>query len=885
MNRPDPDTLLRSLAPIDTSAGKLKIYLGMAAGVGKTFAMLTDGALEQKRGIDVVAGYVEPHGRIETESLSIPFEQIPILALEHNGVAIREFDLLGALKRKPTLILVDELAHTNADGVRNHKRWQDIFDLLDAGINVFTTLNVQHLESLNDVVQAITGVAVRETIPDSVLKRADKIELIDIPPDELVLRLKEGKIYPLDKVDAALRNFFKEGNLLSLREIALRKTAEKIDAELLSFRDKNQTTDIWPTAEKIVVAIAPNKFARRLVRAAARIAQSKHAELIVVYVATPTHQFLKKADFALIEDALDLATQLGASIERRSGVDIVEEILSVSVERNATQIVVGKPIRSRIREMVFGSIADDLIRRSGSIDIHLITGQREEATAFPILVREDRPRFFSVLTTLLFSLVATGVSALLYPDISYSNISLFYLVASVSTAFLFGKTECVIAAVVNILAFNFFFIPPRFSFGVEDPQIIFTFLVMLFISLLLSSLTLRLRNNSKLIAERERRLQLLFELGTHITVTRHIPDIAAAMTNAVRKLSGCDACLLIKQQNKLVPTAFSNSQFEMLDGELSVAKLALEKAKMTGAGTDVLPGSQGLYLPLRTGTTMLGVLGLNISSVAQFDYSLLPTIELVAQQGALSMHRIALEEEMLAQTVSSTQQKTRNLLLRSVSHDLRTPLTVVQGAAQAIIENAENPNTVKTFAQDISEHAARLNRIVRNVLSLTRLEGGEVVLKREWCDLEEILLGIKGQIEERVKPRKLLVTIQNCLPSLFLDYSLFQQLFMNLTENSVQHAVHATFFSIDIVQIDMAIVIRISDDGPGLPIDASPDLENAAFRPDTKESKGTGLGLLIVRSIIELHQGTFTAQNVSPHGVVFEIILPCDRSSPESFNH
>ena len=602
--------------------------------------MLSDAVVEKNRGRDVVAGYIEPHGRADTEALIPQFETIPMLSVEYRGVEVKEFDLEASLLRHPEIILVDELAHTNPPGGKHAKRWLDVLELVDAGIDVHTTLNIQHLESLKDVVASITGVQVRETVPDSILKKADKIELIDIPPDELIQRLKEGKIYSKERIAPALQNFFQEGNLLALREITLRKAAEKIDAQMLTFREQANVEAIWQTTERVLVAIAPSRFANRLVRAAARIALSKHAELIVVFVETPRYQFLRAEDRQLVEDALLLAQQMDASVERRTGTDVVQEILDIALKRNVTLFVVGKPIRGRIREHFSRSVADDLIRRSGSIDVHLITGDKDEATTVPVVVKNDNPFFLPLVGTAAIVAIATAICFLIFPFVDPANLVMVYMLAIVGIALLFGRTESVVGSILCVVALDFFFVAPRFSLSVKHAEYLITLVGMLITGLVMSTLTLRIRLQSRSVAERERRTHSLYELGRQLVRVTSTREVGDAVKNAVFSLCKCDVALLTPLTGQLVVSATSASGFENEKSELAVAEYVFDKNLPAGRFTDTLPGAVGLYWPVSIDDKCYGVLCVKIKS-REFDSSFFNMLTLISQLAAFCLERNA----------------------------------------------------------------------------------------------------------------------------------------------------------------------------------------------------------------------------------------------------
>lgn len=714
-------------------------------------------------------------------------------------------------------------------------------------------------------------------MPDTVLARADTIELIDIPPDELIARLKEGKIYPQAKIHAALDNFFKEGNLLALREIALRKAAEKIDAQVLRYRQTQNISEIWKTSEKVLVGIAPNPFARRLIRAAARIAASKHAELVVVCVETPRYQFLKDSDLRLLEDALLLAEKLGATIERRYGSDIVQEILNVANANNVSVIVVGKPIQNRFRELFFGSIADDLIRQSGAIDVHLITGQKEEATAVPIIAPQRRPRFWSLCLTAMITVMTTGLCSFIHPTLQPANIVMVYILASVLVALLFGRTESFVASILNVLAFDFFFVSPRFSFSVSDFQYAITFAVMLFTSLLISTLMLRLRLQSKIVTERERRTQSLYAAEKRMIGASGPLSIGEVTVASVRQLLDADICFLHAQGGKLVASPASSSSFESQDKEYAVAYFAYDKQKPAGIGTDSIPGAGALYLPVATERACYGVLGVAVNE--SFDKSLLPVLELLTQQAALCLERNLFQQDSFNSKLVAETQSVRTVLLSSISHDFRTPLTVIDGAASAILQSSDR-ETEKTrmLAESIKEQSQRLTKMVSNVLSLTRLEASGIEPRRDWESLEELISSALDKTEFLFKDRKVRISVSSSFPLIFVDASLFEQLLINVLENSGQYAKNATELAIAASYDEQTITVTIYDDGPGF---VAPDMlirSEELLVGDTKNRSGSGLGLLICGAIARIHGGSFEAVNRSSGGAQCTVKIPFKES-------
>ncbi|HEY2289887.1 MAG TPA: DUF4118 domain-containing protein [Thermoanaerobaculia bacterium] len=612
--RPDPDSLL-ALAKAEEERerrGKLKVFFGATAGVGKTFAMLQAAQELRRRGIDVVVGWAETHGRKETEALLEELEVLPPRLDEHRGVTLKEFDLDAALARRPAILLVDELAHTNAPGSRHAKRWQDVEELLAAGLDVYTAFNVQHLESLNDLIGKITGVVVRETVPDSILERADQVELVDLPPEELLKRLQEGKVYMPDQAERAMRSFFRPGNLIALREIALRKTAERVEAQMQRYRELHGVAETWPVAERLLVAVSTGPNAARLVRAARRLAERLRAEWVVVYVETPAELRLPKEDRDRVWQTLRLAERLGAETVTLSGGQPAAEILRYARRRNVSKIVVGKPTRARWRDYLFGSVRDQLERESGDIDVYVIAGEAGEGwPASPRRARRERDarRYAAAL---LITALATGISFLAHPWLRQVNLVMIYLLGVVATAFLFGRGPSILAAVLSVASFDFFFVPPYYNFAVSDTEYLITFAVMLITALVISTLTVRLRQQAEAADDRERRTAALYAMSRDLAAAKDTDEILQAAASHIHSVFLSQVLLLLPdEQGKLSERAGESVTFILDTREAAVAQWVFDHGQAAGKTTQTLPAAKGLYLPLKTSRGVVGVLGVH----------------------------------------------------------------------------------------------------------------------------------------------------------------------------------------------------------------------------------------------------------------------------------
>jgi two-component system sensor histidine kinase KdpD len=612
-HRPNPDSLL-ALANAEEERerrGRLKVFLGATAGVGKTFAMLQAAQELKRRGVDVVVGVVETHGRKETEALLGGLEILPPRLDEHRGVTLREFDLDGALARRAAVLLVDELAHTNAPGSRHAKRWQDVEELLAAGLDVYTAFNVQHLESLNDLVGKITGVVVRETVPDSILERADQVELVDLPPEELLKRLQEGKVYLPEQASLAAERFFRPGNLIALREIALRKTAERVEAQMQRYRELHGVAETWPVAERLLVAVGSGPNAARLVRAARRLAERLRAEWLVVYVETPAELRVAKEERDRVWHTLRLAEKLGAETVTLSGEQPAVEILRYARRRNVSKIVVGKPTRPRWRDLLFGSVRDQLERESGDVDVYVIAGEAGEG--WPAARRPRRERNARLYASALaFTLIATGLSILARPYLGPTNLVMILLLGVVGTAFLYGRGPSVLASVLSVASFDFFFVPPYYTFNVADTEYLLTFGVMLITALVISTLTVRLRQQAEAADDRERRTAALYAMSRDLAAAKDTDEILKAAASHIHSVFLSQVLLLLPDSEGKVSERAGESVTFILDTrEHAVAQWVFDHGRAAGKTTDTLPAAKGLYLPLKTSRGIVGVLGVH----------------------------------------------------------------------------------------------------------------------------------------------------------------------------------------------------------------------------------------------------------------------------------
>ncbi|HEU4952011.1 MAG TPA: sensor histidine kinase KdpD [Holophagaceae bacterium] len=880
--RPDPDALLRQVQEAEALAAraKLKIFFGAAPGVGKTYAMLSEAKERQAIGIDVVVGVVETHGRSETALQAEGFERIPPRELPYHGKFYPEFDLDAALRRRPQLILMDELAHTNMQGSRHAKRWQDVMELLDAGIDVYTTINVQHMESLRDVVAQITGIVVREGVPDTVLERADEVELVDLPPEDLIQRLREGKVYVPDQARHAIDRFFRKGNLLALRELALRQTAQSVDAQMRRYMASEGIQKTWAAGERVLVCVGPSALTARLIRGARRLSASLGAPWIALYVETTRHLRYSEEDQARVEANLRLAEQLGGETAVvQGGARIGEDILAFARSRNVTKIVVGKPTRPRWTELLRGSLLEELVRGSGDIDVYVITGDPETEAARPALARRPAgPRPQAYLGAAAAVALATAAAHLFHPA-ELADIVMVYLLAIVVVAARLGRWPSLLASALSVGAFDWFFIPPYQTFTVTDLRHLGTFGVMFLVGLVISNLTERIRQQARLARAREQKTQALYRLSGELARAAGSSElVASAIHSVAEQFQGRTSVLLPDAEGRLAPSG--EAGFPLTDQERAVAQWVLEHGEPAGLGTGTLPGAGATYLPLKGASGTLGVMGLLPEGAPRWaDPDSLRLLEAFANQTALAIERALLSERAAEAHRRADEERLRNALLSSVSHDLRTPLGGILGAATTLLADPGLGPTPKDLAQTIQEEAQRLHRLVTNLLDITRLESGALSLAKEWVPLEELVGSALSRLEPLAAGRDVRVDLPEGLPMVQVDPVLFEQALVNLLENALRHG--GDPIEVKAWSTGPAVTFSVGDRGPGLPEGLEDRLFDKLVRGPGAKGPGAGLGLAICKGIVEAHGGTIRASN-RHHvgGAQFYVTLPVGPAPP-----
>jgi two-component system sensor histidine kinase KdpD len=890
--RPDPDVLLSQLRAEEerTARAKLKIFFGFAPGVGKTYRMLQVARELSAHGVDVLVGVVETHGRADTAALVQGLDLVPRRRVPYRGRMLDELDLEAALSRRPSLIVVDELAHSNAEGSRHDKRWQDVMDLLDAGIDVFTTMNVQHVESLNDVVAAITQIQVRETVPDTMLERADEIELVDISPEQLLQRLQEGKVYLPDSATRAAEHFFRRGNLLALRELALRQTAVHVESDVLAYREQHGVDKPWATSERVLVSVGPSPASARLVRAGKRMAAGLRAPWVAASVDATHRPPLRERDRERLEQHLRLAESLGASVVRLQGADITNPLLDYARRHNVTRLILGKPTHARILDRLRGSLLDRVVRASGDIDVHVISGDHgAQSDATAIAGPEPRASLSWRSYALAAVLVAlsTAVGMLVRAVYPVPDLEMLYLLAVMIAASQLGRGPSLLAAVLSVLAFDYFFVPPTMTFAVRDANHILTFAMMFAVSSSLSALTTRLRRQEQAARGRESRSTTLYTLSRSLGSLLEPARAAQVVARQAADSFEATATVLLSEADGVLrpadtfPSPSAESGAMLGATELGAAKWAYEHGRLSGLGTDTLPGSRALCCGLRVGAATVGAIALVPRGEHGFDAEQRDFLQAFSLQAAFAFERARLSEQARKSALHAKTEELRSSLLSAVSHDLRTPLAAITGAATSLRDDSNLAAVTQAeLLGSICSEAERLERLVTNLLDMTRLEAGGVEPKREWIPLEEIVGGALTRLESKVGLRDVDTHIADEVPLLSVDAVLMQQVFINLLDNALKYTPHGSPLVIDARVEGSFVIVDVSDRGPGLG-SAPATLFEKFRRGEVGGVGGAGLGLAICRGIVEAHGGTLSAHNREGGGATLRMQLPLASDPPE----
>ena len=865
--RPDPEAFLRAAA--QEGRGRLKVFLGAAPGVGKTYEMLSEGAARTRAGIDVVVGVVETHGRVETEAMTRGLTIMPRRAIAYEGRTLEEMDLDALLERRPQLVLVDELAHTNVPGSRHPKRHQDVEELLAAGIDVFSTVNVQHIESLNDVVASFTRVRVRETVPDRVLETAE-IEVVDIPPDELIERLKDGKVYIPQEATRALSHFFSKSNLSALRELALRRAAQAVDSQMLDYVRSHALAGNWAAGERIVVAVSELSGSEMLVRAGKRIADSLRAPWTAVHVETPRYAEFGAEDHRRLAAAMNLATQLGGQVLTVSAPTILQGLISALTDARATQLIIGKSVRSRWFELRHGSVVDRVVRGTPGVAVHVLPMEGVSAPTNRVRkpLRLEKAYFWTVTMIAMVTVIGIALSHIL----QVGNIALLYLVPVLVSASIFGRWPGVAAGLISSLAYNFFFLPPVYTFTVSNPENVVTLVVLLAVALVTSHFAARARVQADIAASSARQNAAIAGFSRQLTSSGNDEELMQAICAEIARLFDVRTVLLMSSIDGPQLRAAFPPENTLGAIDSAAAQWALESGLAAGRGSDTLTSSDWLFTPLKTANRTLGVIGLARDNGEPLRSDKLPLFTSLIDQASLVLERLQLEGDMRDVAQLRERDRLRAALLSSVSHDLRTPITSILAAVSAL-----RRGSTLSLIDTIESEATRLNRFVANLLDMARVEAGALKLGTEATDLTDAVAAAVQDTRQTLEGHEIKLDVSPRLPLVRVDPQLFHHCLINLLDNAGRYGEPGTVITIEGRRLPDGVSLSIVDRGPGLP----PGREREVFETfrrlegSDRTKGGTGLGLAIVKGFAEAMGLSVTAANrESPHGACFSMYFP-----------
>ncbi len=886
-NRPDPDALLMAIQKQTATQerGNLKIFLGMSAGVGKTYTMLGSAHQFKAEGGDVVVGYIETHKRPETDALLVGLEIIPPLQIDYRGAMLREVDIDAILARKPHVVLIDELAHTNAQGSRHTKRYQDVLDLIEAGVDVWTTVNVQHFESRADAVRQITGITIQETIPDSLLDFANEIELIDLSPQDLRKRLSEGKVYTSERIDAAMNNFFRVGNLTALREMALRLTAEHVDHKLQDYMQIKRIAGPWKSGERLMVAVGSSPFSERLIRWTRRVAYNLEAEWLAVYIETtnpPTPEDKKR-----LARNITLARSLGAEIVMGRDDNIPQAIIKIAQQRNVSQIVIGKPQHTPLQSILRGgSLVDKIIRMSGEIDILVVTGDEgaSETSHRPILLnpefRSKRHHYLWAVVAFIFIMALDFVIYNLFL-LDYQALALIDLFGVLLVATYIGRGPAVLVATLSALWWNFFFTTPRFTLQIEQTQDLILFILYFAIAIFTGNLTARLRQQEKRAQYNEERTKALYRLAHETATAIDMNDVLQTAIDQISRVFDADIAILLTDEDGLRQPVNLTNTMPISEKEFGVAHWVYTHKKPAGRFTDTLSLASAQYMPLLTPTRVVGVIGIRTHRDERLSFDQESLLETFISQIALVIERELLDESAEQSAMLRESERLYTTLLNSISHELRTPIATIKGASSSLLNHATNDNIQNRtqLIHDIEDSADRLNRLVENLLDMSRLESGRLSLKWDWCDLTDIIGVALKQLSE-CQSRDIQLDLPIQLPLIYMDFGLMVQIFVNLLDNACRYTPPDKPIRITASQYQKQLHVSVIDKGTGIPPELLDRVFDKFYRLPNTVTGGTGLGLSISRGLAEAHKATLTAENMPEGGAKFTLILSLLQSPP-----
>jgi len=877
-NRPDPDELLASLKLEDEKSkrGKLKIFFGMCAGVGKTYTMLETAQAEKIKGCDIVIGYIETHNRKETADLAEGFELIPRRTYEYKTTTVYEMDLDAIIARKPRIVLVDELAHTNAPGSRHVKRYQDVLEILDNGIDVFTTVNVQHLESRSDTVAQITGIIVRETLPDEIFENADEVEVIDLTPEELLQRLSEGKVYAPERSKEAVESFFRKGNITALREMALRIVADRVDKQLHEYMQLKRIKGPWKSGLHLLVAVSHTQQSAKLLRWAKNLSYTMGSDVQAIYVETSYKLDTKESE--QLNKNINLARQLGIKFRIVTSSDMVKAIVDFAQKENITHIIIGKPrVRNLLTLLRLGNFINRLIRYSGNIDVYILGSDIQskdkfrEKVSLPSFTSNIRQYFISSLIVVLIATICFSIKEF----IGYQVVSFALLFVVSALAFFFGTGPILLAATMSALIWDFFFIPPPYTLHVDKPEDMLMLIMFFIIALLSGVLTSRIKRQEMKIRIREERTNALYQLTRELSTATGIAEVITIAKNDIKKYFNLNSrILLISENNELEYTSRKNGNFTISKNDMSVASWTFQHSTKAGKHTDTLPSSNYTFYPLKGNQMNLGVIAIQQEIV--FTQGEEQFWEAFISQISGKFEREYLRNMAKQAFLLNESDKLYKTLFNSISHELRIPVATIMGASDSLLTSQHPLEIQKELSNEIFKASKRLNRLIENLLNMSRLESGRITPRLDWCDIHDLINKVTESLQDELKPFQLHIVIPDDMPFVKIDFGLMEQVLYNLIYNATQYASSSANLRVKAFYDNGIMTLQVMDRGPGFPAREISLIFNKFYRVEGSKAGGTGLGLSIAKGFTEAHKGTITVENRENGGAKFTIKIPTD---------
>jgi two-component system sensor histidine kinase KdpD len=869
------------LAEEKSKRGKLKIFFGMCAGVGKTYTMLLTAQAEKSKGCDIVIGYVETHNRKETAALAEGFELIPRKTYQYKSTTVYEMDLDAIIARRPQLVLVDELAHTNAPGSRHTKRFQDVQEILDNGINVYTTVNVQHLESRSDTVAQITGVIVRETMPDEIFENADEIEVIDLTPDELLQRLAEGKVYAPERSKEAILSFFRKGNITALREMALRIVADRVDKQLHEYMQLKRIKGPWKSGLHLLVGVSHTQQSAKLLRWAKNLSYTMGADLQAIYVETAHKADTKESE--QLNKNINLARQLGIKFRIVTNNDTVKAIVDFAQKENITHIIIGKPrVRNLLTLLRLGNFVNRLIRYSGNIDVYILGSDIQAKDKYKKKV--SLPSFTSnvrqYLTALLIIFLTALICFLIKDIIGYQVVSFALLFVVSILAFFFGTGPILMSATLSALIWDFFFIPPPYTLHVDKPVDMLMLIMFFIIALLSGVLTSRIKRQEMKIRIREERTNALYQLTRELSTATGVEEVVAIAKNDIKKYFNLDSRILLKNDSdQLEYVSQPNTNFAISKNDMSVAAWTFQHSAKAGRHTDTLPSSSYTFYPLKGNQMNLGVIAIQQEIV--FTQGEEQFWEAFISQISGKFEREYLRSMAKQAFLLTESDKLYKTLFNSISHELRIPVATIMGASDSLLSTEHTKEIKEELSTEIFKASKRLNRLIENLLNMSRLESGRISPRLDWCDIHDLVNKVAESLQDELKPFNLHVVIPEDMPFVKLDFGLMEQVLYNLLYNATQYAPASVNLRVKAFYDKGILTLQVMDRGPGFPQREISLIFNKFYRVEGSKAGGTGLGLSIAKGFIEAHKGTITVENRQNGGAKFTIRMPTEIPTEE----